>query len=122
MTSLRNRRIGNQGHAFGTGTIYAASSNFWTFGHCDYEIELGAQTYPKEMRAYRKRAKERGKDCVLRAEALKNETVVLFGPNVSAARAVKLLRSLANQIKKRGLYTGETQLGQAAFEREIIQI
>jgi hypothetical protein len=122
MTSLRNRGIGNQGHAFGTGTIYAASSNFWTYGHCDYEIELGAQTFAKEMRAYRKRAKERGKNCVLRAEALKNETVVLFGPNVSAEQAVKLLRSLANQIEKHGLYTGETQLHQAAFEREIIQI
>jgi hypothetical protein len=122
MTSLRNRRIGNQGHAFGTGTIYAASPNFWTFGHCDYEIELGAQTFPKEMRASRKRAKERGKNRVLRAEALKNETVVLFGPNVSAEQAVKLLRSLANQIKKRGLYTGETQLDQAVFERIITQL
>jgi hypothetical protein len=50
------------------------------------------------------------------------ETVVLFGANVSAEQAVKLLRSLANRIKKRGLYTGETQLNQAAFEREIIQI
>jgi hypothetical protein len=122
MTSLRNRRIGNQGHSFGTGTIYAASSNFWTYGHCDYEIELGAKTFPKEMRAYRKRAKERGKDCVLRAEALKNEAVVLFGPNVSAEKAIKLLRLLANQIGKRGLYTGETQLDRAAFERKIIQI
>jgi hypothetical protein len=122
MTSMRNRRIGNQGHSFGTSTIYAASSNYWTYGHGDYEIEFGAQTFPKEMRAYRKRAKKRGKDCVLRAEALKNETVVLFGPNVSAEQAIKLLRLLANQIGKRGLYTGETQLDRPAFERKIFQI
>jgi hypothetical protein len=74
------------------------------------------------MRAYRNRAKKRGKDCVLPAEALKNETVVLFGPKVSAEQAVKLLRSLANQIKNRGLYTGETQLDQVAFERIITQL
>ena len=122
MTSLRNRRIGNQGHAFGTGTIYAASSSFWTFGHCDYEIELGAKTFPKQMRAYRKQAKKRRENRVLPAEALKSETVVLFGPKVNAEQAVKLLRSLANYIKSRGLYTGETQLDQAAFERIVTQL
>jgi len=84
MTILRNRRIGNQGHSFGTAAIYAASSNFWTYSQRDYEIELGAKSFPKEMRAHRKRAKKRGEERVLRNEALKNEAVVLFGPNVSA--------------------------------------
>jgi hypothetical protein len=99
-----------------------ASSDFWTYSQGDYEIELGASSFPKEMRAYRKRAKKRGKKCVLRNEALKNETVVLFGPNVSAERAIQLLRKLANQIGKRGIYTGETQSGRTAFERKVIQI
>src|ERR1700733_2484193 len=105
MTSLRNRRIGNQGHAFGTGTIYAALPSFWTFGPCDYAIALGARPFPKQMRAYRKQAKKRRENRVLPAEALKSETVVLFGPKVNAEQAVKLLRSLANYIKSRGLYT-----------------
>jgi hypothetical protein len=60
MTSLRNRRIGDQGRCFGTAAIYAASSDFWTYSQGDYEIELGAKSFPKEMRAYRKRAKKRG--------------------------------------------------------------
>jgi hypothetical protein len=44
------------------------------------------------MREYRKRAKKHGKDHVLRTEALRNEAVVLFGPNVSAEQAIRLLR------------------------------
>jgi hypothetical protein len=122
MTSLRNRRIGDQGHSFGTAAIYAVSSNFWTYSQGDYEIELGAKSFPKEMRAYRKRAKKRGRKLALRNEALKNEAVVLFGPSVSAERAIDLLRKLANQIGKRGLYTGETRFGQATFERKVMQI
>jgi hypothetical protein len=58
----------------------------------------------------------------LRDEAVKNETVVLFGPNVSAERAIDLLRKLANQISKRGLYTGHNKFGQATFERKVMQI
>jgi hypothetical protein len=45
----------------------------------------------------------------LRDEALKNETVVLFGPDVSAEQAVNLLRRLASQIGKGGLYTGQSK-------------
>jgi hypothetical protein len=52
MTSLRNRRIGHLGHGFGTAVMCAAaSSDFWTCGQGDYEIELGANSFPKEVRA-----------------------------------------------------------------------
>ena len=119
---MTNRRIGDQGHCFGTAAIYAASSNFWTYSQGDYEIDLWAKSFPKEMRAYRKRAKKRGTKSVLRDEALKNEAVVLFGPNINAEQAMNLLRRLANQIGKRGLYTGPNKLGQATFERKVMQI
>lgn len=58
MASLRNRRIGNNGHSFGTVAIYSARSEFWTYGQGDYEIQFGVKSFPEEMRAYRKRAKK----------------------------------------------------------------
>jgi hypothetical protein len=123
MTSLRNRRIGHLGHSFGTAVMYAASSSgFWTSGQGDYEIEFGANSYPKETRAYRKRAKKRGRERELREEALRDEAVVLFGPDVSAKRAIQLLRRVANQIANRGLYTGEDKCGNSAFERKVVQL
>jgi hypothetical protein len=119
---MRNRRIGNHGYSFGTAAVYAARPYTWKHYRGDYEIEFGSKSFPKEMRAHRERTKKLGKECVLRDEALKNEAVVLFGPNVSVERAIKLLRRLANQIGQRGLYTGETRSGKAAFERKVIQI
>ena len=122
MASLRNRRIGNNGHSFGTAAIYAARSDFWTYGQGDYEIEFGGDSYPKEMRAYRQRAKERGKKYALRDEALEDQVVVVFGPSISPEQAMNLLRQLANKIGRRGLYIGENQHGQALFERKVNQI
>ena len=122
MTNLRNRRIGNNGHSFGTAAIYSARSEFWTCGQGDYEIQLGGDSYPKEMRAHRQRAKERGKKYALRDEALEDQVVVVFGPSISPEQAINLLRQLANKIGRRGLYTGDNQHGQATFERKVIQI
>ena len=122
MASLRNRRIGNNGHSFGTAAIYSARSEFWTYGQGDYEIQLGGDSYPKEMRAYRQRAKERGKKYALRDEALEDQVVVVFGPSISPEQAMNLLRQLANKISKRGLYAGQNKLGQATFERKVNQI
>jgi hypothetical protein len=74
------------------------------------------------MRAYRQRAKERGKKYALRDEALEDQVVVVFGPSISPEQAMNLLRQLANKIGRRGLYTGDNQHGQATFERKVIQI
>ena len=122
MASLRNRRIGNNGHSFGTAAIYWARSEFWTYGQGDYEIQLGVKSFPEEMRAYRKRAKKRGENIALRDEALKDQVVVVFGPNISPEQAMNFLRKLANQIGQRGLYTGDNRHGQALFERKVTQI
>jgi hypothetical protein len=122
MGNLRNRRIGNNGHSFGTAVIYSARSEFWTYGQGDYEIKLGGDTYPKEMRAYRKRAKERGKKFALRDEALEDQVVVVVGPSIGPEKAMYLLRQLANRIGTRGLYTGDNRHGQALFERKVNQI
>jgi hypothetical protein len=93
MGSLKNRRIGNNGHSFGTAVIYSARSEFWTYGQGDYEIKLGGDTYPKEMRAYRKRAKERGKKFALRDETLEDQVVVVVGPSIGPEKAMYLLHS-----------------------------
>ena len=122
MSSVRDRRIGNRGHSFGTAVIYTASSDFWVHYQGDYEIELGTKSRPKEVRAYRERVRNGPEKCALRDESLKKEIAVVFGPDISAGRAIELLRRLANQIGQRGLYTGETRSGQAMFERKVDQI
>jgi hypothetical protein len=94
MTSLRNRRIGDQGRSFGTAAIYAASSNFWTYSHGDYEIDLWAKTFPKEMRAYRKRAKKRGKKLALRNQALKMKPLSYSAPTLARRRQLTCYGSL----------------------------
>ena len=122
MTNLRNRRIGNNGHSFGTAAIYSARSEFWTYGQGDYEIQLGVKSFPEEMRAYRKRAKKLGEKVPLRGEALQDQVVVVFGSSIRPDQAVNFLRQLANRINKRGLYTGQSKCGRATFERKVIQI
>ena len=122
MTSLRNRRIGNNGHSFGTAAIYAARPYTWKHYEGDYEIEFGSKSFPREMRAYRQRAKERGKNYALRDEALEDQVVVVFGSSIDPEQAMNLLRKLANQIGRRGLYTGDNRHGQALFERKVNQI
>jgi hypothetical protein len=119
---MTNRRIGNQGHSFGTAAIYAARSDFWTYCQGDYEIELWARSFPKEMQAYRQRAKERSEKYALRDEALEDQVVVVFGPSISPEQAMHLLRQVANKIGRRGLYTGDNRDGQALFERKVNQI
>ena len=120
MKTSKIRRIGAKGFAYGTAAIYAATPNFWTCCAGDYEVELGKKSYPKEMRSHRKRSKRQ--KCVSRADALKDEAVVIFGPNISGEQAVYLLRQLANQIGKRGLYTGEDDMRTPKFERKVVQI
>jgi hypothetical protein len=119
---MKNNRSDCQAYNFGTAAIYAARSYSWKHYEGDYEIKLGSKSYPKEMRAYLQGAKTRGKECMRREEALRGEAVVIFGPDISAEEAISLLRRLANEIAKRGLYVGEIRSGQELFERKVTQI
>jgi hypothetical protein len=119
---MKNNRSGNEGRKFGTASMYAASPRAWKHYDGDYQIEIGSTSHPEDMRAYRKRARKNGKACVLREEALKDEAVVIFGPDVSAGDAISLLRRLASEIARRGLYTGENWSGQQKFEKKVTQL
>jgi hypothetical protein len=115
-------KLGTGANCFGTGVIYTARSNRWIHVQGDYEFDLRANTFPKESRAYRKAAKFWGRKRSLRDEALKNETVVVFGPDVTAVQAIALLRKLADEINKQGLFAGLDHLDRRVFEKKIIQI
>jgi hypothetical protein len=117
-----NNRNGREGCKYGTASMYVASQHVWRHYGGDYNIEIGSASFPKDMRAYRERAKERGKDCLLREEALKDEAIVILGPDISAGDAISLLRRLASKIAMGGFYTGEDRSGQQKFEKKITQI
>lgn len=118
----KQRKLGGGGVCFGTATIYVARPEQWIPIQGDYSIDLTANTYPKETRAYRRSAKLRGKKQLVREESLHDETVVVFGHDVSPAAAIKLLRKLANQIGQKGLVTGADHLDRVVVERKVRQI
>ena len=116
------RMLGNGGICFGTAAIYVARPRYWVPIQGDYQVNLNSSTFPKETRAYRESAKRRGKKRSVREESLRDETVVVFGPDVSPAAAVVLLGELASQINRHGLNTGLDHLGRVMVERKVRQI
>jgi hypothetical protein len=116
------RKLGTGGVCFGTAMIYIAKPKQWVPIQGNYSIDLTANTYPKETRAYRKSAKLRGKKQFVRDKSLHDETVVVFGHDVSPAAAIDLLRRLANQIGQHGLVTGTDHLDRIVVERKVRQI
>ena len=122
MAKSDEHKLGAGETCFGTTAIYAARPNQWIHVQGDYGLDLCANTYPKESRAYRNAAKLRGKKRTLRPEALRDETVVIFGPKVSPTQAIDLLRKLADDISKRGLFAGYDHRYQKVFEKKTVQL
>jgi len=72
---------------------------------CDFEVDFDLLSYPEQLRDRRKLATPVQYGELQRS--LSDEIVVLFGPNVSAALAIKMLRYLENRIKRVGLLVRE---------------
>lgn len=91
----------------GTSIIYAVRDGDFMPVQCDYELHTLMESNPKEVRAYRQSLKRSGlKQPRLRADQLHEELVVIFGPEMSAKKALHTLEFLTRRIKAEGLLTG----------------
>jgi hypothetical protein len=96
----------------GTAIIYAASGKR-TFGFSgDYDLSFRDETSPNELRNYREDRRGRGlRIKALTESKLRNEMLVVFGAEMSAADAVRTLEALTTRIKAEGLYIGRNKDG-----------
>jgi hypothetical protein len=85
---------------------------------CNVAIEDGSVFNHEETRAYRRDLKRKGKKVpALRRDTLHDELVVVIGPKMSAASAVKRLRDVIKQIEKEGALIGYDMDGDYVFEK-----
>jgi hypothetical protein len=103
-------RIWNGDVFTGTTTMYAAVGDD-SFGmQCDYTLDTLEDTHVDEVRAFR-RSLRLGKKKVrpLAKDRVKDELVVIFGPDMTARSAVETLMALASKIEREGLLIGRDQ-------------
>src|SRR3954447_23568328 len=74
----------------------------------NFDIQVGADTFKSDLRAWRSKREKNGKELpqLSRGSLAGFAALVLFGPDTDAARAVKVLRKMADLIEARGLVTG----------------
>jgi hypothetical protein len=103
-------RIWNGDVFHGTTVVYAAAGDD-SFGmQCDYELNTLEDFRKKEVRAYRTSLRRRGKKLEpLKDDQIQDELVVIFGPEMSARRAVETLTALAKKIEREGLLIGRDE-------------
>jgi hypothetical protein len=103
-------RIWNGDVFHGTTVMYAAAGDD-SFGmQCDYELNTLEDFRKKEVRAYRTSLRRRGKKLEpLKDDQIQDELVVIFGPEMSARRAVETLTALAKKIEREGLLIGRDE-------------
>jgi hypothetical protein len=74
---------------------------------CDVTIDSWSDSGVKETRAYRRDLKRKGKKVTaLRKDTLHDELVIIVGPKMSTASAVKRLREVIEHIEKAGMLIG----------------
>jgi len=110
-------RIWNGDVFHGTTVMYAAAGDD-SFGmQCDYELDTLVDARKKEVRAYRTSLVRRGKKLdPLKDDQIQDELVVIFGPEMSARRAVETLTALAKKIEREGLLTGRDETDDYVIE------
>lgn len=103
-------RIWNGESFAGTTVLYAAKDDD-SFGmQCDYELATLMDMNPDEVRAFRESRRRSGaKVKRLPNDRIRDELVVIFGPDMSAKSAVRTLRRLAEKIEREGLLTGRNE-------------
>lgn len=92
----------------GTTIVYAAKDDDAFGMQCDYELSTTMAVRPKEVRAVRESRRRNGRKVKkLPDDRIRDELVVIFGPDMSAKSAVTTLKHLIKKIEKEGLLTGE---------------
>jgi hypothetical protein len=104
-------RIWNGESFVGTTILYAAKDDD-SFGmQCDYELATLMDLNPDEVRAFRESRRRSGvKVKRLPNDRIRDELVVIFGPDMSAKSAVRTLMHLVEKIEKEGLLTGRDEV------------
>ncbi|UPJ74100.1 hypothetical protein [Bradyrhizobium sp. 187] len=110
-------RIWN-GESFAGTTILYAAKDDGAFGmQCDYELSTLMDVNPDEVRAFRE-SRRRGGSKVKRLpnDRIRDELVVIFGPDMSAKSAVTTLKHLVNKIEGEGLLIGRDEADEYVIE------
>jgi hypothetical protein len=97
-----------------SGSDFAGMAvGYGAYGHdvvpmqCNYELDSSFGGDPKEVRAYRKSRRRKGQKVKkLGKNKLRHELFVVFGPEMSAAEAVRTLKCLIKDIENNGLLIG----------------
>jgi hypothetical protein len=98
----------------GTAVIYKAIADRWSHVEGDYDLDLRSRTFKNETRLHKSSVNRR--KIKRRQAALLDELIVIFGPEVWAEEAITLLRNLAGQIERRGLFIGYKDNGDEVYE------
>jgi hypothetical protein len=98
----------------GTAMSYAMTDDGFANYPVDYELASIEESYPEEMRA--RALKERTPVGRAPVGKLQDELVKLFGPSLSAKRAVELLGGLARKMERDGLVIGRDRDGDFVHE------
>jgi hypothetical protein len=103
-------RIGSGDVFTGTTVMYAAVGDD-SFGmQCDYTLNTLEETHVDEVRAFRRSLRlEKKRVRPLAKDRVKDELVVIFGPEMTARSAVETLTALAKKIEREGLLIGRDQ-------------
>jgi hypothetical protein len=116
----KHDRFFNRDHFNGSYSCYgiAKSGSLLTL-ICDVAIDSLSESTISETRAHRNGRKARGKSLKpLRNDALHDEMVVVFGPEMSPRQALKALKTLQKSIKEYGLLVGRRRAdGDLLFEQ-----
>lgn len=99
----------------GTGVAYIVTPDDFEEFQCDFELDAETESFPEQSRAYRKARKKALPK--IEPHHLKDEIVMLFGPEVSANDAVAYLERMAKNIRKGGLFIGRDARGRPKQER-----
>ncbi|MCK1301959.1 hypothetical protein IVB33_11045 [Bradyrhizobium sp. 24] len=110
-------RIWNGESFAGTTVLYGAKDDDAFGMQCDYELSTLTEVSPEEVRAFREsRRRGGGKVKKLPNNRIRDELVVIFGPDMSAKSAVTTLKHLVKKIEEEGLLIGRDQADEYVVE------
>ena len=109
----------NQDIFEGTGAVYVVSEYYDqpdVFSG-DFLIDALHDTHPNQLRAVRSEQDRRGESVKrLPRNALRHQTVVIFGADVTPDQAIKNLERTIKAIKVGGLFAGQDSSGDIIWE------
>jgi hypothetical protein len=103
----------------GTGAVYVVSEHYRqpdVFSG-DFLIDALHNSYPKQLRAVRLEQERRGESVNrLPRNALRHQTAIIFGADVTSDQAIKNLERVIEAIKEEGLFAGQDSRGDIIWE------